>query len=115
MAKTDWKDLLGSLSAPGSDVPASGEQNANERTATETGKKQDLVIRFEKRGGKPATIVSRFEGSESGLKELAAALKKHCGTGGSAKDDEILIQGDVRTKVADYLKARGHRVRGDFR
>ncbi|HET9571313.1 MAG TPA: translation initiation factor [Bacteroidales bacterium] len=109
MSKPDWKDLLNDKLEQ---LPA----NQSEKVPVATpSKKQDFIIRFEKRNGKPATIVSNFQGSEAGLKELAASLKKFCGTGGSAKDDEILIQGDVRSKVADYLTKQGHKVRGDFK
>jgi translation initiation factor 1 len=107
MAKTDWKNTLGTLVRE-----SSVEDTTN--TAKPT-KKQDLIIRFEKRNGKPATIVSNYDGTEAELKELATALKKHCGVGGSAKDDELLIQGDVRSKVADYLRQKGFRVKGDFK
>lgn len=109
MNKPDWKDLL---NAKLEHVPV--HQNEPAKTATPS-KRQDFILRFEKRNGKPATIVSNFQGSELALKELAATLKKHCGTGGSAKDDEILIQGDVRLKIAEYLKKQGHLVRGDFK
>lgn len=107
MAKTDWKNTLGALV---------GESSVEDTTNPVVPiKKQDLIIRFEKRNGKPATIVSNYDGTEAELKELATALKKHCGVGGSAKDDEILIQGDVRSKVADYLRLKGFRVKGDFK
>jgi len=109
MNKSDWKDLL---NAKLEQLPAN--QNGTPSVATPS-KRQDFIIRFEKRNGKPATIVSNFDGSESALKDLAATLKKHCGTGGSAKDDEILIQGDVRVKIFDYLKKQGHQVRGDLK
>ena len=110
MSKPDWKDLLNAKLEHHPD-----EKPSATPTALSPSKRQDYIIRFEKRNGKPATIVSNFQGSESALKELAATLKKHCGTGGSAKDDEILIQGDVRVKIADYLKKQGHLVRGDFK
>ena len=57
-----------------------------------------LIIRYETahRGGKKVTIVSRFTGNEEQLKDLSKALKKHCGTGGSIVDNEIIIQGDNR-------------------
>lgn len=109
MSKPDWKDLL---NAKLEQAPV--HQNEPASTVAPN-KRQDFILRFEKRNGKPATIVSNFQGSESALKDLAATLKKHCGTGGSAKDDEILIQGDVRTKIADYLSKQGHKVRGDFK
>jgi translation initiation factor 1 len=109
MNKPDWKDLLHSKLDHTPDIQDTASSEV------QPSKRQDFIIRFEKRNGKPATIVSNFEGSEAALKELAGNLKKHCGTGGSAKDDEILIQGDVRQKVADYLTRQGHKVRGDFK
>jgi len=113
MSKPDWKDLLNSKLEH---LPENVIESASATPSTVTlTKRQDFIIRFEKRNGKPATIVSNFKGSESALKDLAATLKKHCGTGGSAKDDEILIQGDVRLKIADYLTKQGHKVRGDFK
>lgn len=113
MSKSDWKDLL---NAKLEQLPTTGTETASTPTTIKsTSNRQDFIIRFEKRNGKPATIVSNFQGSESSLKDLAGTLKKHCGTGGSAKDDEILIQGDVRQKIADYLTKQGHKVRGDFK
>lgn len=113
MNKPDWKDLLNAKLEP---LPSTvGESAIASSAAVTPSKRQDFIIRFEKRNGKPATIVSNYQGSESALKDLAATLKKHCGTGGSAKDDEILIQGDVRLKIADYLTKQGHKVRGDFK
>jgi translation initiation factor 1 len=108
MSKPDWKELLNAKLEQSPEIKA-------ESVASTPSKRQDFIIRFEKRNGKPATIVSNCQGSEAALKDLAATLKKHCGTGGSAKDDEILIQGDVRQKIADYLTKQGHKVRGDFK
>lgn len=113
MAQKDWKEIL-SNTLQDTRSPNQNEQPVEEKNKTTT-VRQDLIIRFEKRNGKPATIVSHFQGSEAELKELAAALKKHLGVGGSAKDDEILIQGDVRNKVADFLRKQGHLVRGDIK
>lgn len=110
MAKADWKDLLSSIKVDKTENEAPIVQPIKEKT-----KKQDLIIRFEKRNGKPATIISNFEGSESDLKDLAKELKIFCSTGGSAKDDEILLQGDVRKKVSEYLSKKSFKVRGDIK
>ena len=77
------------------------------------GHKQTLCLRYEKRNGKPATIVSGFEGSDEALRELARQLKTTLGVGGSARDDEILLQGDVRAKTADCLRSKGFGLKGD--
>jgi len=110
MAQKDWKDIL---NASINNIPESKPvESVKEDCKKVSVAKQNLIIRFEKRNGKPATIISNFQGSEPELKNLAATIKKHFSVGGSAKDDEILIQGDVRNKVAEFLRRQGHTVRG---
>lgn len=72
---------------------------------------QRLKVRIEKKGrkGKTAVVVSGFEGTHSDLNDLAKYLKSSCGTGGSAKDGLIIIQGDMRDKVIDLLKNKGYK------
>ena len=60
------------------------------------------------RGGKIATIVKGFVGTESDLKDLGKMLKSACGVGGSAKNGEIIIQGNVRDKVMKLLEYKGY-------
>ena len=74
---------------------------------------QMLEAHFEKkgRGGKTAVVIKGFQGSEEELKSLAKELKVHCGVGGTAKDGEIIIQGNVRDKAMDYLQKAGHKVK----
>jgi len=110
MAQKDWREILNaSLGDISESNPVEFIKEDSKKVSVT---KQNLIIRFEKRNGKPATIISNFQGSESELKDLAATLKKHCGVGGSAKDDEILIQGDVRNKVSEFLRRQGHSVCG---
>lgn len=68
---------------------------------------QKLKVWYEKRNGKPSTIVRDFEGAESELKELGRELKKSCSCGGSVKNGEIILQGDVRDKVMGILQKKG--------
>lgn len=74
---------------------------------------QDLRIWLEKggRGGKVASVVKGFIGNEDDLKELAGLLKNKLGTGGSAKDEEIIIQGDHRDKMLAILVDKGYKAK----
>ena len=78
-----------------------------EETGQETvaPKQQKLKVRLETkhRGGKTVTLVEGFIGKEEDLETLGKKLKNFCGTGGSAKDNEIIIQGDQRDKVLQWL------------
>ena len=74
-------------------------------TETLPAKLQKLRIRLDTkhRGGKTVTLVQGFVGKEEDLESLGKKLKNYCGTGGSAKDGEIVIQGDQRDKVLQWL------------
>jgi translation initiation factor 1 len=67
-----------------------------------------VILETKHRAGKTVTIVYGFIGGEEDMNALGKALKNHCGTGGSVKDGEIIIQGDHRQKVFQYLKAKGY-------
>jgi len=73
--------------------------------------KQDLRVFREtkQRGGKTAVLIKKFVGNDDDLDKLAKALKTKCGVGGSAKDGEIIIQGDVRDKVCEILTKMNYR------
>jgi translation initiation factor 1 len=61
-----------------------------------------------KRGGKVATLITGFVGTIDDLEELGKKLKNFCGTGGSAKDNEMIVQGDQREKVLQWLLKNGY-------
>lgn len=63
------------------------------------------------RGGKTVTLVTGFVGSDDDLQTLGRMLKAKCGVGGSAKDGEIIIQGDQQEKVRQALAAAGYRLK----
>lgn len=67
-----------------------------------------VILETKHRAGKTVTIVYGFVGALSEMELLGKALKNHCGTGGSVKDGEMIIQGDHRQKVFQYLKQKGY-------
>jgi translation initiation factor 1 len=75
--------------------------------------KQYLEAHFSNkgRGGKTVTIIKGFTGAPEALKSLAKALKQHCGVGGSIKDQDIIIQGNMRDKIMTFLQNEGHQVK----
>jgi len=85
----------------------------NEEQETLPPYKQNLHVRISTQGraGKRATLVQRFIGSETDLDTLSKEIKKHCGTGGSVKDGEIIIQGDLCQKVLNYLLSKEYRAK----
>ena len=81
----------------------------NEKMDTLSNNKQNLKVYIDKhRAGKIAVIIKDFVGSAEDLKALSKILKAKCGVGGSAKNGEIIIQGDLRDKVMDILAKEGY-------
>ncbi len=81
----------------------------NENETVETADHQDLRVHLDRRkAGKIVTIVKGFIGNQADLSALGKLLKKKCGVGGTVKNNEILIQGNVRDQVISLLTQAGH-------
>mgnify|MGYP002624310822 FL=1 len=104
----DWKDRLGVVYSTNPDFKY--ETAAEEEVQTLPAAKQKLIVSIDRRAraGKQVTLVSGFTGKDEDLAALAKTLKTKCGVGGSAKDGEILIQGDWRDRIVALLKDMGY-------
>jgi translation initiation factor 1 len=70
-----------------------------------------IICKYEKRKGKPITILEGYNGGVDDFKILAKELKTTLSVGGSFKDDKIIIQGDYRDKIMQILKQKGFNVK----
>jgi len=70
-----------------------------------------IICKYEKRKGKPITILEGYTGATADFKKLAKELKTKLSVGGSFKDDKIIIQGDYRDKIMEMLKEKGFKVK----
>ena len=109
MANNDWKSRLGVVYSTNADFQFETEETEEAETLPKT--QQKLRVRIEKNGrkGKIVTLVTGFVGTTDDLKEVGKFLKTKLSTGGSTKDGEIIIQGDVKLKVIELLKSDGYK------
>ncbi|OAV67507.1 translation initiation factor SUI1 [Bacteroidales bacterium Barb4] len=108
MKNNDWKDRLGVMYSTDPDFRYDTSNEGEEATLPK--EKQLLRISLDKRnrGGKTVTLITGFRGTTADLESLGKQLKTKCGVGGSAKDREIIVQGDLRQKVLDLLQKDGY-------
>ena len=104
----DWKERLGMVYSTNLDFTYDYGEEPETETLAPTQQKLRVWRDTKGRGGKVATIVRGFIGSESDLEELGRELKRGCGVGGSVKEGEIIIQGDHRDRVTALLVQKGY-------
>jgi len=94
------------------DNPKKKSTKSNINTQAKITKNEhQLVFTFEKRRGKPVTLVGRFLLDEKEKKEILKLLKSKLGCGGTVKDEWIEIQGDKKEKIIEVLEANGWKFR----
>lgn len=106
----DWKDRLGVVYSTDPNFKYVTAAYLDVEPDTLEPARQKLIVGIDRRnrGGKQVTLVSGFVGKEADLAALGKILKTRCGVGGSAKDGQILIQGDFRDRIVDILKSLGY-------
>lgn len=111
MSNNDWKSRLGMVYSTNPDYRY--ETAAGTHADTLPPAQQDLRVWLDRkqRAGKQVTLVTGFAGSDDDLKTLGSMLKTKCGVGGTAKDGEIIIQGDFRDRVIDILTKAGYKAK----
>lgn len=112
MKNNDWKDRLNVVFSTNPDFKYESEEEEEVSEAIPNNK-QNLRIELDKRHrkGKAVTLVTGYVGSEEDLGQLAKSLKTKCGSGGSSRCGEILIQGDFRQKILEILQKEGYKAR----
>ena len=108
MKNSDWKDRLNVVYSTNPDY--NNEMDDDEEQVTLEPSQQNLRVQLDRknRGGKVVTLITGFVGTENDLKDLGKLLKTKCGVGGSAKDGEIIVQGDFKQKIVELLKKEGY-------
>lgn len=85
------------------------EENKNIETLSPAQQPLRIIADAKRRAGKTVTIIYGFKGNEDDLESLGKKLKNHCGTGGAVKDGEIIVQGDQRDKVLQWLQKNDYK------
>ena len=108
MKNNEWKDRLGVMYSTDPNFQYDTREEEEEETLPK--EKQQLRISLDKRnrGGKMVTLVTGFVGKTVDLEALGKFLKVKCGVGGSAKEGEIIVQGDFRSKILEILQKEGY-------
>ena len=91
-------------------IPSEPEKEASQEHQLFV-QKEPMICKFEKRKGKPTTIIEGYEGTDEDFKILAKEIKTKLSVGGTFKDDSIIIQGDYRDKIMKILQEKGFKTK----
>lgn len=109
MSKKNKPDNKGFVYSTDPNFKFEEEQKSGSQTLPPEQQKLRIWLNTRLRAGKAVTLIVDFVGTEEDLEDLGKKLKNYCGTGGSAKDGEILIQGDQRDKILQWLLKNGYK------
>ncbi|MBW0178835.1 translation initiation factor [Sediminibacterium sp.] len=108
MAKKNTSDKNGFVFSTDPNFRFEAEENKIRDTLAPAQQTLRILLDKKQRAGKAVTLVTGFIGKEEDLEQLGKQLKNFCGTGGSVKDGEALVQGDQRDKVLQWLLKNGY-------
>ena len=108
MKKNDWKERLNIVYSTNPDFSYETEEENMAETLPSQQQRLRVQLDRKNRGGKVVTLITGFVGNDDDLNDLGKMLKSKCGVGGSAKDGEIIVQGDFKQKVIDLLLKAGY-------
>ena len=109
MKNNDWKDRLNVVFSTNPNFQYETEEEEEQELLPKNQQKLRVKLDRKNRGGKTVTLVTGFVGPEEDLKALGKLLKGKLGVGGSAKDSEIIIQGEFKERVIDILLKEGYK------
>ena len=103
MSKKNKPDTRGFVYSTDPNFSFQPEENQEQETLPPTQQKLRIRLDTKHRAGKAVSLIEGFIGTNDDLEDLGKKLKNFCGTGGSVKDSEIIIQGDQRDKILQWL------------
>ena len=104
----DWKKKLNVVYSTNPDFEFEKEETPQEETLAKDKQQLRIQLDTKRRRGKAVTLIMGFVGQDDDLSDLGKLLRVKCGVGGSAKDGEIIVQGDMRNRVLEILKKEGY-------
>lgn len=108
MADNDWKARLGMVYSTDPNFEYVTDEAPEAETLPPAQQRLRVWLDRKQRAGKTVTLVRGFVGRDADLQELARMLKNKCGVGGSAKEGEIIVQGDHRDRIVELLAKAGY-------
>jgi len=109
MSKKNKPDIRGFVYSTNPDFSFEQEDNNDKETLQPAQQKLKIRLDTKRRAGKAVSLIEGFVGTDNDLEDLGKKIKNFCGTGGSAKDNEIIIQGDQRDKILQWLLKNGYK------